>query len=523
MIHPGWLPEVDDEAGEVDAEYSLRWLALAVVCLAVFIAQVDMTVMNVALPSIAVDLNAQTADLQWVMDSYSITLAGFVLLGGGLADHYGRKGVFMAGLALFGVASLVAASSNSIGQLIAARSFMGLGAALTFPPALSLIAVMFTPEYRSKAVSVWAMVGGTATAIGPIVGGLLLAEFWWGSVLLVNVPAAVIGLVGAALLLPRSKRPGAPPLDFPGALLSVLGLAALVFGIIEGPRIGWSAPIIVGALLLGVAGVVGFVLWELKTDTPMVDVRVFRIKGVSGGGVAITAGMLAITGMLFLLPLYLQSVLGLTALDAGLLLLPFGITFTVVALLSSRIERRIGVRNAITAGTLVAAAGMLALSFVTETSSSGYALIVIGAIGFGGGSGLMAPPATTAILNALPTEKAGDGSAVNQVTRQVGAAMGVAIVGTVLATVYAKELAPSLSGLSSSQANTADSSINGAQQVAATQSGGGTALLDAADSAFASGYLWAMLTLALALTLSAVYVFVALRSEQRGDASEAPR
>lgn len=514
MIHPGWLPDVDDDAPrESDDEYALRWFALAVLCLAVFIAQIDMTVLNVALPDIASDLDVPTADLQWVMDSYSIALAGFVLLGGGLADHYGRKGVFMVGLGVFGAASLVAASSSTIGQLIASRAVMGLGAALAFPPALSLIAVIFTPDHRSKAIGMWAMVGGTATALGPIVGGLLLSTFWWGSVLLVNVPVSAVGLVGAALLLPRSRRPGAPPLDYPGALLSVLGLAALVFGIIEGPQLGWSDPVIVGALALGVAGVVGFVIRELKCTDPMVDVRVFKIAGVSAGGLAITVSMSALTGMLFLVPLYVQTVLGLSALDAGFLLLPFGVTFTVVALYSSRVAARVGVGSAVTAGLLVASAGTVILSFVTDTSRSGYALILVGAIVFGGGAALVAPPATTAILNALPTDKAGDGSAVNQVTRQVGAAMGVAIVGTVLAAIYASDLAPSLTGLSTADVDAAESSIDGAYQVAASQPDGGSTLVDAADSAFSSGYQWAMLVPAAMMALSAAYVFVALRND----------
>jgi EmrB/QacA subfamily drug resistance transporter len=510
---------------EEEAEYPLRWYALAVLCLALFIGQVDVTIVNIALPSIAADLDATTSDLQWVIAAYSVVLAGFVLVGGGLADRYGRKGLFMTGLALFGSASIVAVFATEPWHLIATRAVMGLGAAFFFPPALSLLAVIFQSDERGRAVSIWAATGGVATVLGPILGGLLLERFWWGAVFLVNVPVTAIGIVGAAFLIPRSRRAGAPRLDRVGALLSVIGLTAFVFGVIEAPSRGWGSPLIVAALVIGTLGVIAFVLWELRRDQPMVDVRVFRLGGVAGGGLALTMNLLAMVAVLFLLPLYLQSVRGESAIAVGLALVPFGLTFMVLAFTAGAAVKRHGVRPILTGGLLLMSLGMVLLSFAVDTDGLG--IVLVATMVFGAGAAFVAPPGTTAILNALPTEKAGDGSAVNQITRQVGAAFGVAIAGAVLASIYASDLAPSLSSLSSADAATAEASINGAQQVASSLSSGSEQLIAAADSAFSSGYRIAMLVPAVMVALTAVVVFFIVPKEDtegpggsaRGDGS----
>jgi EmrB/QacA subfamily drug resistance transporter len=506
--HPLWLLRFEEQD---EAEYPLRWYALIVLCLALFIGQIDVTIMNVALPSIAADLDATTSDLQWVMDAYSIVLAGFVLLGGGLADRYGRKGLFMIGLAVFGLASVAALFANEPWHLSAARAVMGLGAAFFFPPALSLLAVIFGRAERGRAVSIWAVTGGVATVLGPIAGGVLLENFWWGSVLLVNVPVTIIGIIGAALLLPRSRRPGAPPLDGVGAVLSVVGLASLVFGLIEGPGRGWGSPVIVAALVVGVLGVAAFVAWEASRDEPMVDVRVFRLGGVAGGGLALTMNLLTMTAMLFLVPLYLQSVRGESAIAVGLSLIPFGLTFMALTFVARPLAEHRGVRPVLTSGLMLMAAGMVVLSFAADTEGLG--IVLAGTMVFGAGAGFVAPTGTTAILDALPTEKAGDGSAVNQITRQIGAAFGVAIAGAILASVYASDLAPALSSLSAGDAARADASINGAQQVASTMSSGSDQLVAAADSAFTTGYRAALLVPGLMAALSAIVVFLLMRDE----------
>lgn len=513
MLHPTWLHPAEHE-GDNDVEaggYKYRWYALGVICLALLIGQVDVTIVNLALPSIATDLDASTSDLQWVMDAYSIALAGFVLFGGGLADRYGRKGVFMWGLALFGVASFVALFSTEAWHLIASRGAMGLGAALFFPPALSLMAVLFAPAERGKAVAIWAATGGIGTVIGPILGGILVDEFWWGSVLAVNIPIAVVGIVGAALLLPRSRRPGAPSLDKVGALLSVVGLALFIFGVIEGPSRGWSDPLIVFSLVFGAAVIAGFIVWEWRREEPMVDVKVFRHGGVAGGGLGLTTNLLTMTGILFLLPMYLQSVEGVSATTVGVLLIPFGLTFMILAFVSKGSAERFGVRPVLTGGLLVMGLGTALLALLVDVS--GHLIVLAGTMIFGAGAAYVAPPATAAVMNALPTEKAGDASAVNQITRQVGAAFGVAIVGTVLASVYTTQLEPATADLSDSQTVTAEASITGAQEVAGSLPSGGDQLLDAANTAFADGYRTAMLVLTAIAFLTAVFVWFAVKRE----------
>jgi len=503
VFHPVWLTTF--ESGE--EEYPLRWYGLAAICLALFVGQIDVTIANVALPSISRALHATTADLQWVMDAYSVVLAGFVLLGGGLADRYGRKGTFIAGMALFGAASFGAAFATEPWHLIAARGIMGFGSALFFPPALSILAVIFVEAERGRAVSIWASAGGIATVLGPVVGGLLLGSLWWGSVFLVNVPFTIIAIVGAALLLPTSTRPGAPPLDLGGAFFSVVGLTGLVYGLIEGPNRGWSSPLILGSLALGLVGVAVFVLWETKVEDPMVDLSVFRLGGVSGGGLAITMNLLAMAALLFLLPQYLQYVAGESTVTVGLSLVPFGLTFMVLAFASGRLARGLGVRLVLVGGLVVMAAGTVVLAFAPDLDT--IVAVLIGTMIFGAGAGLVAPPATTAVMNALPTAKAGDGSAVNQVTRQIGAAFGVALAGSILAVTYTNELSSSLAGLSSGHAAVADASLAGAEQVAAATSS--STLLDAARDAFSSGYTRGLLVPAALTLLTAVFVAVVVR------------
>lgn len=523
MLHPLRLHHLDgadavDHAAEPadSAGARRRWWAMAVLSLAVAIGQLDMTIVNVALPSIAQDLGATTSQLQWVMDAYTVTLAGFVLLGGGLADRYDRKRVFMIGLVLFGAASMVGTIATDPRQLIAARAAMGLGAALFFPPSLSLLAVIFPPAERGRAIALWSIFGGVATALGPIVGGALVDAFWWGSALLFNVPVTIVALVGAAILLPRSTRPGAPAPDQFGALLSVGGLTSLVFAIIEGPGAGWTSPRILLTMVLGVLLVVAFVAWEARHPDPMVDVRVLKIGGVAAGGLSLVVGVLVMAGTLFLVPQYLQTVRGLSAITVGLLLVPYGATFAFMATRAARLVPRLGLRRILVAGLLLNGAAAIVLAFVD--GPGGLVVMVAGTIVLGLGGAAIAPPATTAIMNSLPTAKAGDGSAINQVTRQIGGALGVAIAGTVLAAVYASDMTPALGALSPTDSAEAAASITGAQHVAAGLASGASDLVNAADAAFAAGYRVAMfVTAALCLIVAAAVRMLLPRDEPARD------
>ena len=264
-----------------------RWLALCVLCLAALMCAIDMTVTNVALPFLAVDLKANTDDLQWIIDSYTVVIAGLLLLGGGLADRYGRRPVFLTGFAVFGCSSFAAAFSSSPAQLIGLRALMGVGAAMLFTPALAILSVLFDESERPKAIALWTVFGAAGLAIGPVMGGILLDHFWWGSVFLINLPLTIVGIVLGVMAMPNSRKPGAPHLDVIGGLLSVGALGVLLYGIIQGPTTGWSAPstalAIAGGLALGCA----FVVWELRADAPMFNVRILRRRTASTGAISL--------------------------------------------------------------------------------------------------------------------------------------------------------------------------------------------------------------------------------------------
>ncbi|HEX6311967.1 MAG TPA: DHA2 family efflux MFS transporter permease subunit [Acidimicrobiia bacterium] len=487
-----------------------RSLALVVVCFAIFISTVDATVVNVALPDISADLGATTAELQWVMDSYTIALAGLVLLGGGLADHFGRKRVFCLGLALFAATSLLATFASSPPALITYRAGMGIAAALIFPPALSLIAVIFPPKERRRAIAIWSLVAGIGVAMGPVIGGALIDSFWWGSAFLVNVPVTLGGLVGAIVLLPESRRPGAPRLDMIGAVLSVLALAGVVYAVIEGPHSGWTEPDIVAGLAIGLLALAGFVSHELRHPDPLFDVRVLAKPVVLAGFVTLLLFYVAFFGVEFVVPQYLQSVEGRSAIAAGLLMLTVGVLNPPASLLTPRLMERFGPGRLLVASLSGVGAGAFVVSLLGVLS--GTLVVVLGLLLIGACLGLGFPPATAAVMNALPVEKAGDGSAVNQVGRQVGAALGIALIGSVLAGVYSSEVGPATTRLTDAQAQAADSSIEGAQTAAGELSGSrATALVDAADDAFERASQVSLWTITGVGIAGALFVFVLLR------------
>lgn len=413
-----------------------RTLGFTVLLTCVLVASVDVTVVNVALPDIAKDLGAGTDTLQWVVDAYNIVLAGLLLLGAGLADRLGRKRVFLTGFALFGLASLVAAFAPSAGVLIGARAGMGIGAAMFIAPSLAILATLFPPEERSRAIAVWAIVGAVGIALGPVLGGFLLTHFWWGSAFLVNVPVVVVGVVLGVRVLPESRRPGDRRLDVVGAVLSVAGLGTTLFGVIEGPSRGWGAPEVVLSLVVGIGLVVAFVLWERRCPAPMFDVRVLARPVVAMGAGSLFLTYVAFTSMLFLVPQYLTSVHDLGIEVVGLLLLPFAVAFGVA---SSRVSAAMARRGA---GTLVAR-GLFGLALgaallAVAPHRGGVVLVVVGTTVCGLGLALLITPASTVVMNDLPDEQAGEGSATNMLSRYLGASVGVAVIGTVFAATFAR-------------------------------------------------------------------------------------
>jgi EmrB/QacA subfamily drug resistance transporter len=410
-----------------------RWLGLWVITAAIFISAVDATIVNVALPDIASALDAGLNELQWVIDAFLVALAGLLLVGGGVADRFGRRAVFLGGFAAFAAASVLAAIAGTPEQLIAARVVMGASIAFLLPPALSLISVIFAPEERPRAIAIWAAVAGLGFGLGPIAGGALIDLLGWRWVFLVNVPFAIVAVPAGRRLLPESRRPGAPPLDFVGAALSIVALGGIVFALIEGQGRGWGHPAVLLAIVAGLGAAGAFVRVELRRRDPLFDVRVVLRPAVRAGAVAMLAMYGSFMGMLFLVPQYLQQSQGRSAFVAGLLLAPVGFGLSATSPLGPRLTARLGPHRGLAAGLLAIAASFIPLVVLSPGATP--LLAGLGALLYGLGLGLTIGPATRLIIDDLGAEKAGDAAAVNQLGRQVGGALGVALVGTVFAAI----------------------------------------------------------------------------------------
>jgi EmrB/QacA subfamily drug resistance transporter len=414
--------------------YARRWWTLAVLCLALLVIGLDNTILNVALPTLVRDLHASQTQLQWIVDAYTIVYASLLLTTGSLGDKFGRKGALMVGLLTFGAGSLASAFSGSAATLIAARGLAGIGGCIIMPATLSILTNVFPTEERGKAIGIWAGVSGLGIVVGPTVGGYLLGHFWWGSVFLVNVPVMVVALVGGWFLVPDSRDPSSPRLDPVGTVLSAVGLVALLYGVIESPAKGWGNSSVLAAFGAGAVILGSFVYWELHSDHPMLDVRFFKNPRFTGASIAVTLIFFAMFGVMFFLTQYLQDVVGFSALKAGLAFTPLAVMMMVCAPNSARLTRRFGTKLVVTFGMVTITVSLLLLS--RATVHSGYLLvgIVLGLLGAGIGFGMS--PATESIMGSLPLAKAGVGSAVNDTTRQVGGALGVAILGSITNAAY---------------------------------------------------------------------------------------
>ncbi|WP_094358740.1 DHA2 family efflux MFS transporter permease subunit [Mycobacterium marinum] len=413
--------------------------ALAVICLSVFVISVDATIVNVALPTLSRELGADTAQLQWIVDAYTLVMSGLLLSAGSLSDRYGRRGWLSAGLILFALTSALAAQVNSADTLIAARAAMGVGAAVIFPTTLGLITNIFTdPVPRAKAIGLWTAMVGVGVAVGPITGGWLLEHFSWGSIFLVNVPIAVAAMAGGILFVPTSRDPAAPRVDVPGLMLSAVGITALVYTIIEAPNWGWTSTRASVGFIAAAIVLVGFALWERRSSHPMLDVSVFANRRFSGGSLAVTAGFLTLFGFIFVITQYFQFIKDYTALQTGVRLLPVALSIALTAILGPRLVERVGTTAVVAAGLAVFAAALAWAS--TADSTTPYTQIALQMLLLGGGLGLTTAPATEAIMGSLPADRAGVGSAVNDTTRELGGTLGVAIAGSVFASVYSGQL-----------------------------------------------------------------------------------
>ena len=511
---------------ESEFVHDRRWWALAVLCSSLLIISLDNTILNVALPALTQQLDASTSQLQWIVDGYTLVFAGLLLTAGSLGDRFGRKTFLAIGLVVFGLGSLSATFSTSSTMLALSRAVMGVGAAFIMPATLSLLTNIFRdPRERGRAIGVWAAVAGGGGAIGPVIGGFLLQHFWWGSVFLVNVPVCIIALIGGYLLLPQSRDPAAPRLDPFGALLSIVGLVLLLWAIIEAPTDGWTDPVVVACFFGGVFVLAAFVVWELHSDHPMLDVRFFENRRFTAANIAITMTFFALFGSLFLITQYLQTVLGYSALDAGIRMLPMACVMLVVAPLAPRIVERVGTKLVVGAGLTLVTLGMAWASQVPATD--GYPHLVVAMIMLSGGMGLVMAPATESIMGSLPPAKAGVGSAMNDTTRQMGGALGVAVIGSILATSYRPGVTDALTALGapSDVITKAQDSVGGAVQAAATLPAElGTAVATAARSEFVDAFGGALLMAAAVVAVAAVVVFMFLpaRAHDAREAVEGP-
>jgi EmrB/QacA subfamily drug resistance transporter len=479
-------------------------VALAVLCLAAFTINLDTTIVNIALPSLMGQLDASTRELQWVVDAYTLTFAALVLAAGSLSDRYGRKGALLAGLAVFGTATAVGGLVDSSGALIAVRAVMGVGAALIFPATLSIISNLFTERgERARAIGLWGAMTGLGVALGPISGGWLLEHFWWGSVFVAMAPVAAVTFLGGVLFVPTSRDPATPPVDVVGLALSTLAVGSLVFTIIEAPEQGWTAPATTGGFALAAAATAVFVVWERGRPHPMLDVSLFRNLRFSAASGSIMVIFFALAGFIFLITQYFQFLKGYAPLSTGVRILPVATCIAIGSLVGVRLSVTVGNKAVVATGLFLVGVSFAWVS--TASTETPYIEIAGQMILAGLGMGLTTAPATEAIMGVVPKEKAGIGSAVNDATRELGATLGVAVIGSVFASLYASGVEDAAATVPPPALDTASESIGAAIAVSNQLGPAGQPLLEAAQAAFFDGFQLGCLVAACVLFAGAAF------------------
>ncbi len=418
-----------------------RWIVLPVLCLSVFLVVVDNTIVNVALPTLNRTLGASITSLQWIVDAYSLAFAGLLLAGGGIGDRLGRKGTMQAGLVFFGLFSAAAAWSDTTGGLITTRALMGVAAAFIFPASLAILTSVFPdPSERQKALGIWGATSGIAVAFGPIVGGALLEHFWYGSIFLVNVPIVVVTLIAGGLLIPRLPRVRQHRFDIRGVVISTVGITLLVLAIIEGPQWGWASTGTLACFAAAAALLIVFAVLELRTEGPLLDVRVFKIPRFTGGAVSISVAFFCLFGFIFLITQYFQFVKGYSTLSAGLHTLPFAIVAAVATPVAAVVALRVGTRLVVTTGLLLMGAGLVVAAFNTSEDTAYFGPIIVAMVLLALGLSSITAPTAEAVMGSVSDEQRGAAAGVNNTTRELGGTLGVAVFGSIFASSYAPRI-----------------------------------------------------------------------------------
>jgi EmrB/QacA subfamily drug resistance transporter len=500
--------------------YARRWKTLAVLSLALLIIGLDNTILNVALPSLQAEFDASSSTLQWIVDSYLLVFAGLLLTLGTLGDRFGRKLALQSGLALFGGASLAVLFVDSADGLIAVRAAMGVGGALIMPATLSIISNVFPREERAKAIGIWSGMASIGIGLGPLMGGLLLEWFDWTSVFLLNVPVALIALVAGAKLVPESRDPEPGAFDFPGALLSIAALSALVYGVIEAPEMGWTSATILGCFAAFLVLAVAFVRWELRTTDPMLNLQFFRNPRFSIASGGISLAFFSLFGSIFALTQFMQDAKGYSALEAGAAMTPLALGLVIGAGSGIKLNERLGTAKVVAAG-LLGVSALLASSLLWSVDMPYWPIglwFFLIAIAMGWIMG----PATDSVMGAVPEEKSGVASAMNDVTRQVAGALGTAVIGSLITSLYASRIGDSAAALPEQARVAAEDSVGQANAVAAQlPAEQGARLADAAADAFTSALGIGFTVAAAAALLAAVVVKFRLPERHRTETAPA--
>jgi EmrB/QacA subfamily drug resistance transporter len=483
-----------------------RTAVLVTMLLALVLVVAGVSMMAVAVPSLTAALGASPSQVQWIVDGYTVALAALLLPAGAFGDRFGRRRALVAGIAIFGVASAASALSDSASALIAWRVLAGVGAALIMPGTLSTITSVFPPEGRAKAVGVWAGFAGAGGILGMLVGGGLLEQWWWGSIFVVSSVLAVAALIATVATVPETREGEHVGLDPLGAVLAVLGIGGLVLGIIEGPSRGWSDPLTLAGVIGGIVAGVLFVAWELRTPTPLLDPRLFKLRGFATGSASLFLQFFAIFGFFFISLQYLQLVLGYGTLKSAVALLPIAVVMMPLSTVAASLAERHGQRIIGAAGLMISAVGFVVIA--TMTASSSYWELLVALLIIGGGTALAMTPATNAIVGSLPRAKQGVASAVNDTARELGSAFGIAILGSAFNSGYRSRIDGNLHGLPPAARAASHEAPASAIAVAHKLGVSGNVLADAARDAFMVGSRYAMSIGAVLLVVGAVFVFV---------------